>query len=275
MATHSSIPPEKSHGQRSLPSYSPWGHRESGVTERTHHVSTVVYLLSVPHLSFIAPIDRLPASTRASTQPFPVLKLENICWTGSPESSSCRHVGLRDIDVLVLVQDMTSMRPWEVGCQVRVTGARLLQPSLQCGELIHLAFIGPGGRDPDFPALVDESGRRLQSWPGKAPSGHLWADPHPEGNTAAPWGQDSEQKASLAPKGEHHHMPASQTAACGHVNAWPGLAQERSPWLLQVCWGLSRLCRLCPESPRVLYPDGLACGIHTRVGVCVRRRVPA
>ena len=123
--------PEKSHGQRSLPSYSPWGHRESGVTERAHHVSTVVYLLSIPHLSSIAPIDRLPASTIASAPPFPVLKLENTCWTGSPESSSWRHVGLRDIDVLVLVQDMTPVRPWEVGCQVRVTGAPLLQPSLQ------------------------------------------------------------------------------------------------------------------------------------------------
>ena len=28
--------PEKSHGQRSLPSYSPWGHKESDATERTH-----------------------------------------------------------------------------------------------------------------------------------------------------------------------------------------------------------------------------------------------
>ena len=230
MATHSSIPPEKSHGQRSLPSYSPWGHRESGVTERTHHVSTVVYLLSVPHLSFIAPIDSLPAST----QPFPVLKLENICWTGSPESSSCRHVGLRDIDVLVLVQDMTSMRPWEVGCQVRVTGARLLQPSLQCGELIHLAFIGPGGRDPDFPALVDESGRRLQSWPGKAPSAasQTLGSPAGQGRNRLPsspgsslWGSHSEGPPHQP---SQHHTPAHAGQDHG-----PGEQQSRQSMLMR------------------------------------------
>ena len=34
MATHSSILPGKSHGQRSLAGYSPWGRRESDVTEQ-------------------------------------------------------------------------------------------------------------------------------------------------------------------------------------------------------------------------------------------------
>ena len=33
MATHSSILAGKSHGQRSLAGYSPWGHRESNTTE--------------------------------------------------------------------------------------------------------------------------------------------------------------------------------------------------------------------------------------------------
>ena len=33
MATHSSILAGKSHGQRSLVGYSPWGHRESYMTE--------------------------------------------------------------------------------------------------------------------------------------------------------------------------------------------------------------------------------------------------
>ena len=33
MATHSSILPGESHGQRFLVSYSPWGRRESGMTE--------------------------------------------------------------------------------------------------------------------------------------------------------------------------------------------------------------------------------------------------
>ena len=35
MATHSGIPDWKSHGQRSLAGYSPWGHRECDMTEAT------------------------------------------------------------------------------------------------------------------------------------------------------------------------------------------------------------------------------------------------
>ena len=31
--------PEKSHGQRSLVGYSPWGHKESDMTERLHFLS--------------------------------------------------------------------------------------------------------------------------------------------------------------------------------------------------------------------------------------------
>ena len=37
MAIHSSILPGKSHGQRSLEGYSPWGHKESD-TERLHNL---------------------------------------------------------------------------------------------------------------------------------------------------------------------------------------------------------------------------------------------
>ena len=36
MATHSSILPGKSHGQRSLAGYSPWRHKESNTTENTY-----------------------------------------------------------------------------------------------------------------------------------------------------------------------------------------------------------------------------------------------
>ena len=36
MATHSSILAWRSHGQRSLAGYSPWGHKESDTTERLH-----------------------------------------------------------------------------------------------------------------------------------------------------------------------------------------------------------------------------------------------
>ena len=40
MASHSSILDGEFHGQRSLPSYSPWGHKESVMTERLIHVHT-------------------------------------------------------------------------------------------------------------------------------------------------------------------------------------------------------------------------------------------
>ena len=36
MATHSSILPGKSHGQRSLAGYSPWGREELDTTEQLH-----------------------------------------------------------------------------------------------------------------------------------------------------------------------------------------------------------------------------------------------
>ena len=39
MATHSSIWSGKSHGQRSLVGYSPWGHKESDLTERLRLLS--------------------------------------------------------------------------------------------------------------------------------------------------------------------------------------------------------------------------------------------
>ena len=37
MVTYSSILPGKSHGQRSLTDYSPWGHKESDITERLNN----------------------------------------------------------------------------------------------------------------------------------------------------------------------------------------------------------------------------------------------
>ena len=41
IATHSSILPGESHGQRSLVSYSPWGHKESDMTEQLTHTHTL------------------------------------------------------------------------------------------------------------------------------------------------------------------------------------------------------------------------------------------
>ena len=40
MATHSSILVGESHGQRSLAGYSPWGHKESDMTEQLTHTHT-------------------------------------------------------------------------------------------------------------------------------------------------------------------------------------------------------------------------------------------
>ena len=41
MATHTPVSlPGKSHGQRSLTGYSPWGHKESDTTERLTHTHT-------------------------------------------------------------------------------------------------------------------------------------------------------------------------------------------------------------------------------------------
>ena len=47
MATHSStLFLENPHGQRSLADYSPWGHRESDMTEQTEHTRTSGSLIS-------------------------------------------------------------------------------------------------------------------------------------------------------------------------------------------------------------------------------------
>ena len=40
MATHSSVLARESHGQRSLVGYSPWGHKDSDMTERLNNNNT-------------------------------------------------------------------------------------------------------------------------------------------------------------------------------------------------------------------------------------------
>ena len=39
--------PGKSHGQRSLVGYSPWGHKESDMTEKLHFLSLVIFKLDI------------------------------------------------------------------------------------------------------------------------------------------------------------------------------------------------------------------------------------
>ena len=48
MAPHSSILPGKSHGLRSLASYSLWGHKESDTTEVTKHACK--YIIKLLHM---------------------------------------------------------------------------------------------------------------------------------------------------------------------------------------------------------------------------------
>ena len=47
MATYSSLP-GKSHGQRSLVGYSPWGHKELDMTERFHFISWLFSFCGLP-----------------------------------------------------------------------------------------------------------------------------------------------------------------------------------------------------------------------------------
>ena len=44
MATHSSIPLRKFHGQRRLGGYGTQGHKDSGTTEATEHAHTKTYV---------------------------------------------------------------------------------------------------------------------------------------------------------------------------------------------------------------------------------------
>ena len=57
MATHSSVLAWKFHGQRSLAGYSPWGHKESDMTEHTlsdkQKVCLVPYQRSMVHWDLV------------------------------------------------------------------------------------------------------------------------------------------------------------------------------------------------------------------------------
>ena len=44
MATHSVFLPGKSHGQRSLVGYYPWGRKKADTTEATEHVIHIIYI---------------------------------------------------------------------------------------------------------------------------------------------------------------------------------------------------------------------------------------
>ena len=80
MATHSRTLPEKSHGQRSLAGYCPWGCKESNTTEHTHvtymhfsfgqcyfcdFFSEVLYLKTCVLLWNFMPLHMFPRLTKA------------------------------------------------------------------------------------------------------------------------------------------------------------------------------------------------------------------
>jgi len=54
MATHSGILARKSHGQRGLEGYSPWGHKELDTTEQlsTNHLGHLDIYVVLPHKIF-------------------------------------------------------------------------------------------------------------------------------------------------------------------------------------------------------------------------------
>ena len=54
MATHSGILARKSHGQRGLEGYSPWGHKELDTTEQlsTNHLGHLDIYVVLPHRIF-------------------------------------------------------------------------------------------------------------------------------------------------------------------------------------------------------------------------------
>ena len=57
MATHSSVLAGKSHGQRSLVGYIPWGHKEPDMTERLSTYSLIAS--SCDNYSVIVSIERI------------------------------------------------------------------------------------------------------------------------------------------------------------------------------------------------------------------------
>ena len=67
--------PRKSHGQRSLAGYSPWGHKESDTTESLNNSSNRALLSPAPSLGWRA------APPPAHSAPWLLRSVSNISWT--------------------------------------------------------------------------------------------------------------------------------------------------------------------------------------------------
>ena len=70
----------KSHGQRTLVGYSPWGHKESDMTERLHFLSLIK---TVPLRAFhIIPTRQSSISCKSKMKKLKCIKAKNQCLHG-------------------------------------------------------------------------------------------------------------------------------------------------------------------------------------------------
>ena len=87
MATHSVFLPGKSHGQRSLAGYSPWGHKELDTTDHTHihtHMHLVSTLKKAPKLLGFRQARSLVSGRETSLCPGSSLWLLSLPFLGEP-----------------------------------------------------------------------------------------------------------------------------------------------------------------------------------------------
>ena len=99
MATHSSILPGKSHRQRSLEGYSPWGHKESDTTEQLNSSSIGTDGHTDTRALMMVPLDHL------QWQVNPTLSSSSPCARRSPftpVSTESQALGLAQIFLFYL-----------------------------------------------------------------------------------------------------------------------------------------------------------------------------
>ena len=98
--------PGKSHGPRSLVGYSPWGHKESDMTEQFHfHLQTVVEVVKIMVTSLKSPIHVLLHSVVSTLQQAPTNpRLCRNSWTHTGNSG--QFCGVTDPFSWVLMHEV-------------------------------------------------------------------------------------------------------------------------------------------------------------------------